>query len=73
MVAAVTVLFVLDLWCGQRLFASTEGTEAQPWAYASILLLVESVPLQMPMMRQMQADCMLRARRRAELVLLRAP
>ena len=69
----MTVLFVLDLWCGQRLFASTEGIDAQLWTYASTLFLVVSVPLQMPMMRQMQADCMLRARRRAELVLLRAP
>ena len=72
MVAAVTVLFVLELWCGQRLFASTERIESLPWAYASILLLVVSVSLQMPQMPQMQADRMLRARRRLELVLLRA-
>ena len=72
MFAVVTVLFVLGLWCGQRFFASTEGIDAQPWTYASILLLVVSVSLQMPQMPQMQADHMLRARRRLELVLLRA-
>ena len=72
MFAVVTVLFVLGLWCGQRFFASTEVIDAQPWTHASTLFLVVSVQLKMPMMPQMQADRILRARRRLELVLLRA-
>ena len=66
-----TVMFLASVWCGWRFFAASEVMDALRWGLPAAVLFIVGTQLKMALMPQMQADRVLHALRRLELVALR--
>ena len=67
-----SVMFLVSVWCGWRFFAAAEVMEALRWGLPGAVLFIVATQLKMALFPQMQADRILMALRRLELVALKA-
>lgn len=66
-----TVMFLGAVWAGWRFYAAAEVLEALRWGLTAAVLAVVAVQIKMALVPQMQADRVLIALRRVELMLAR--
>lgn len=71
MFAVVLASFVAALWCGWYFYAATEPLAALKWGLSAAVLMVVATQLKMALMPQMQANRILRALHRLELIVLK--
>jgi hypothetical protein len=64
-------MFLASIWCGWRFFTETEVLGALRWGLSGAVLAIVATQLKMALMPQMQADRILQALRRIELIALR--
>jgi hypothetical protein len=67
-----TVMFLAAVWCGWHFYTATELLPALKWGLTAAVLAVLATQLKMALVPQMQADRVLRALRRVELMVLQA-
>jgi hypothetical protein len=65
-----TVMFLAAVWCGWHFYTATELLPALKWGLTAAVLAVLATQLKMALVPQMQADRVLRALRRVELMVL---
>lgn len=66
------VLFIAGLWAGVHFFNAVEVLEALKWGLPAATLMIVATQIKMAMMPQIQADRVLRALRRLELMVVKA-
>lgn len=67
-----TAMFVAAIWCGWWFYSATEPLAALKWGLTAAVLAIVATQLKMALMPQMQADRVLRALRRLELMIVQA-
>jgi hypothetical protein len=70
LMAVQTVMFLAAVWCGWHFYTATELLPALKWGLTAAVLAVLATQLKMALVPQMQADRVLRALRRVELMVL---
>jgi hypothetical protein len=71
LMAVQSLMFLASIWCGWRFFTETEVLGALRWGLSGAVLAIVATQLKMALMPQMQADRILQALRRIELIALR--
>lgn len=69
--AVVLAMFFGSLWCGWYFYAATEPVAALKWGLSAAVLMVVATQVKMALMPQMQAERILQALRRVELMVLK--
>ncbi|MDP2062975.1 MAG: hypothetical protein Q8J98_07695 [Phaeovulum sp.] len=67
-----SVMFLASVWCGWRFYGETELLSALRWGLSGAVLFIVATQLKMALVPQMQADRVMQALRRLELVALKA-
>ena len=67
-----TVMFFAAVWCGWQFYTATELMLALKWGLTAAVLAIIATQLKMALMPQMQADRVLRALRRLELMIVQS-
>jgi len=67
-----TVMFLLAVWAGWHFFTATEQLAALKWGLSAATLMILATQLKMALVPQMQANRVLLALRRVELMILQA-
>lgn len=70
MLAMQTVMFIAAVWCGWHFYTATEMLAALKWGLSAVALVVLATQIKLALMPQIQADRLLRALRRLELMLV---
>jgi len=71
LLAVTTVLFLAAVWAGWHFFAATDALAALKWGLSATTLMIVATQIKMALIPQMQADRVLNALRRLELIALR--
>ncbi len=66
----VLAFFLAALWCGWHFYAASELIAALKWGLSAATLMIVATQLKMALIPQMQADRVIRALRRLELIAL---
>ena len=68
-----SAMFVLGAWFAWRFYGSTDVLEALKWGLSGAVLILGALQLKLSLMPQIQADRVLLALKRLELLLLQRP